>query len=224
MLRRFVEGTLAFLTLLFLSPLFCTVAIGIRLSSPGPIFYRAMRVWLHNGRFTMYKFRTMHTDQRAFKSRITADQDPRVFPLGALLRLTKIDELPQLFNILKGEMSFVGPRPEDPFFVENHYRPEDFKVLGILPGLTSPGSLYNYTHGEKLLDPADPEISYVRNVLETRIALDLVYAREQSWHYDLRLVARTLWIMLCIIAGRAVFPQPPEMKRLEIAKTTLIGA
>jgi len=214
MIRRFVEGTLAVLALIALSAVLCIAAIGIRLRSPGPILYRANRAWLKGSRFTMYKFRTMHTEQTILKSRVTAEKDPRVFPFGSFLRMTKIDELPQLFNILKGEMSFVGPRPEDPYFVENFYTPEQFEVLRVLPGLTSPGTLYNYTHGEKSLDSKDPDASYVKNVLETRIALDLVYIRQKSLPYDLRLVARTLWIMLCIMAGRTGFPGPPEMKKI----------
>lgn len=213
MLRRIVEPVLALLALIAVSPALCIAAIGIRFSSPGPIFYRAIRVWRNGGVFIMYKFRTMHATLRVLESRITLQKDPRVFPFGSFLRLTKIDELPQLFNILKGEMSFVGPRPEDPHFVKNHYRPEQFEVLSVLPGLTSPGSLFNYTHGEKCLDPADPETSYVKNVLETRIALDLVYVREMSWFYDLRLVFRTLWIVLAIVAGRKAFPDPPETRK-----------
>ena len=214
MLRRFIESSLALLVLIVMSPVMCIAALGIRLSSPGPILYRAIRVWRNGELFIMYKFRTMHISMRGLESRVTLQEDPRVFAFGALLRLTKVDELPQLFNILKGEMSFVGPRPEDPHFVKHHYRPEQFEVLSVLPGLTSPGSLFNYTHGERWLDPADPETSYVMKVLETRIALDLVYIREMSWHYDVRLIFRTLWIVLAIVAGRTAFPDPPEMRKV----------
>jgi len=215
MVKRFVESSLALAALIALSPVLFLVAVGIRLSSRGPIFYRADRVWLDNARFTMLKFRTMHTDQRASSSRITAGgEDPRVFPFGSFLRRLKIDEFPQLINILKGEMSFVGPRPEDPKFVENNYTEEELETLRVLPGLTSPGSLYYYTHGESLITTADPEKSYVEKVLPTKLALDLVYVHEASTLYDLRLVIQTIWVLSCVLAGRTNFPEPREMKKL----------
>jgi len=225
MVKSFVESSLALAALIALSPVLLLVAIGIRLSSRGPIFYRADRVWLNNTRFTMLKFRTMHTDQRASSSRITAGgEDPRVFPFGSFLRRFKIDEFPQLINILKGEMSFVGPRPEDPKFVENNYTKEELETLCVLPGLTSPGSLYYYTHGERLITPADPEKSYVEKVLPTKLALDLIYVREASALYDLRLVIQTIWILGCVVAGRAYFPEPREMKKLAVLSPVAVDA
>src|SRR4051812_36549259 len=104
-----------------LLPLFAMVALGIHLSSRGQIFYRARRVGHAGKLFTMYKFRTMDPSRGTFSSTITAQHDPRVFPFGALLRKSKIDELPQLLNILKGDMTFVGPRAEDPEIVRDHY-------------------------------------------------------------------------------------------------------
>lgn len=222
MFRRFVESVLALLGLLVLSPVFCIAAIGIRLSSPGPIFYRAKRIGLNGTHFVMYKFRTMHTEQRVLQSRVTADKDPRAFAFGALLRRLKIDELPQLINILKGEMAIVGPRPEDPYFVENYYNEEQFKALSVLPGLTSPGSIYNYTHGEKCIDLKDPEAAYVKHVMPVRVALDLVYVREASWLYDIHLVLRTIWVLLCVFAGRGNFPEPPEMEMIPTMNTRIM--
>src|SRR5438445_11425118 len=119
----------ALLVLLLLAPLLAVIVVGIRLSSKGPVFYRARRVGLHGKLFTMYKFRTMDVAGTTLASAITATHDPRVFPFGRLLRRYKIDELPQLFNILKGDMSFVGPRPEDPGIVQQYYAAPDLETL-----------------------------------------------------------------------------------------------
>jgi len=159
----------------------------------------------------MYKFRTMHADRRALASTITAKQDPRVFPFGAWLRRFKIDELPQLLNILRGEMSFIGPRPEDPHIVERFYAAVGLETLRVLPGLASPGSLYHYTHGESRLDARNPEQSYLEHVLPIKLALDVVYVREASFLHDLRIAARTLWTIASIALGTSTFPDPPEM-------------
>ena len=212
--RRVFDTSLALVGLIALSPLLAMAAVGIRFSSPGPIFYRAARIGLNGSRFTMYKFRTMHTEQRTLKSRITADKDPRTFAFGALLRRLKIDELPQLVNIVKGEMAIVGPRPEDPYFVENHYTEDGIETLRVLPGLTSPGSIFYYTHGEKCVGSSDPETAYVKDVLPVKLALDLVYIREASLLYDVRLILRTIWVLGFVFAGRTVFPDPPEMKKI----------
>ncbi|HLH31559.1 MAG TPA: sugar transferase, partial [Terriglobia bacterium] len=151
MIARLFDLVLAGLAILVLSPVLLIAAAGIRLSSPGPILYRAKRVGQGGKLFTMYKFRSMHLPKGDYESRITSADDPRVFPLGAWLRFLKIDELPQLFNIIKGEMSVVGPRAEDPLIVEKYYRPEHYETLKMPPGLASPGSIFNYTHGERML-------------------------------------------------------------------------
>jgi lipopolysaccharide/colanic/teichoic acid biosynthesis glycosyltransferase len=221
MARRFASSALALLGLIVLSPVLCLAAIGIRLSSRGPILYKAKRVGLNGRHFTMYKFRTMHTDQTVLTSCITADKDPRIFALGALLRRLKIDELPQLINVVKGEMAFVVPRPEDPFMVDNHYTPEQLETLCVLPGLTSPGSIYYYTRAETSLDHQDPETCYVKQVLPVKLSLDLVYVREASLLYDVRVVVRTAWVILCIFAGRTSFPDPPEMRKVSALSSRL---
>jgi len=216
MARRLFDITvscIALIALLLLAPLLAVVAMGIRLSSKGPIFYRARRVGRDGKPFTMYKFRTMDTAGTTCTSAITATQDPRVFPFGALLRRYKIDELPQLINIFKGEMSVVGPRPEDPGIVQKYYTAADLETLRVLPGLTSPGSLYDYTHGEQLLDGDDPEKLYVKRLLPVRLALDTVYIRAASLTYDLRLILRTLWIITALVFGKRHFPEPPEMAK-----------
>ena len=185
-------------------------ALGVRLSSPGPVFYRARRAGRAGTCFTMYKLRTMHQRQPGQASRITGRDDPRVFPLGALLRRTKIDELPQLFNVLRGDMSIVGPRPEDPDIVARHYTPLLRETLAVRPGLASPGSLYHYTHGDALLGGGDPETAYVERLLPLKVTLDVVYVRNASLQMDVRIIGRTLGTIAACIGGRSRFRDPPE--------------
>jgi lipopolysaccharide/colanic/teichoic acid biosynthesis glycosyltransferase len=208
--KRVLDVVLAGLALVIVAPLLGIAALGIRLAGPGPIFYRAQRVGLHNRPFTMYKLRTMRLGQ-AYASVITAKDDPRVFPFGGFLRRTKLDEAPQVFNILRGEMSIVGPRPEDPRMVELFYAPLHYETFRVLPGLTCPGSLYAYTHGEAELDASDPERCYAERLLPLKLALDLVYVRHASLRYDLTLIARTAWTLGTALLGRRRFPLPPEL-------------
>ena len=214
MARRLSDIWLSAVALAVLSPLLVLAALGIKLFSRGPVLYRAARAGRYGRPFTMYKFRTMHAEPMAGARAITAQHDPRVFGFGAWLRRLKIDELPQLINILKGDMSFVGPRPEDPRIVAHHYTPAQLETLAVLPGLASPGSLYNYTHGEKLLAAADPERQYVEQLLPLKLALDAVYVRETSWRYDLRIVGRTVLTIARIALGQREFPDPPEMEKV----------
>ena len=211
MARRLVDVLLASLALIVLAPVLLVAAAGIRLSDPGPILYRGPRVGYRRKLFPMYKLRTMRVNQAGFRSAITAQHDPRVFPFGALLRRSKIDELPQLFNVLRGDMSIVGPRPEDPGMVEQHYTPLDLETLDVRPGLASPGSIYNFTHGETLLASDDPEKHYVEQLLHLKLALDVVYVRRASSRYDVAIIGRTLRVILASLLGRRRFSDPPEM-------------
>jgi len=186
-------------------------AFGIWLSDRGPMFYRARLAGRDGRPFTMYKLRTMRVDHGTFRSVITADHDPRVFPFGAWLRRAKIDELPQLINILRGEMSIVGPRPEHPRIVDQYYAPEHRRLLQVRPGLTSPGTLYDYAHGDAMVGRADPERAYVERLLPLRLALDLVYVDRPSLAYDLALIGRTVALIVAVVCGRRQFGDPPEM-------------
>jgi lipopolysaccharide/colanic/teichoic acid biosynthesis glycosyltransferase len=208
--KRVLDVVLAGVALAAAAPLLAVAAVGIRLAGPGPILYRAQRVGQHSRPFTMYKLRTMRVRQ-AYPTAITARHDPRVFPFGAWLRRTKLDELPQLYNILRGDMAIVGPRPEDPRMVERFYAPLYYETFRVPPGLTSPGSIYAYTHGEAELDARDPEGCYGERLLPLKVALDLVYVRRASLGYDLALIARTAWMLGTALLGRRDFPLPPEL-------------
>ena len=211
--KRLVDIVLASVALTVLSPVLAAAALSIRLSSPGPILYRARRVGRNGKTFTMYKFRTMSVHQPPGASAITAPHDPRVFPTGAWLRRRKIDELPQLINILRGEMSIVGPRPEDVRIVSDHYAPLHLETLQVPPGLTSPGSIYYYSSGERLIAGGDPEALYISRLLPIKLALEIVYIREASLAYDLAIIFRTILVILLVALGKSEFPDPPEMER-----------
>jgi len=199
-LPRWADLLIAVIALILVSPILLAAAIAIRLSSRGPVIYRQRRVGRDGVIFEMFKLRTMHAASCSAGSAITAHRDSRVFPFGAWLRRTKIDELPQLVNILRGDMSVVGPRPEDPRIVADHYGPVGRETLAVRPGLTSPGSLYSCLEGEHLIDAADPEASYLRNVLPRKLGLDATYVRTTSLRVDFVLLARTIGV----ITGRLV--------------------
>lgn len=209
--KRLLDVVLAAVALVAAAPLLAVAAVGIRLASPGPVLHRARRTGKAGVPFTMYKLRTMHVARGAPGSTITAQDDPRVFRFGAWLRRAKVDELPQLVNILRGEMSIVGPRPEHPHIVERYYTPAHVATLAVRPGLTSPGTLYDYTHGEDLVGPTHPERAYVERLLPLRLALDLVYLRCRSLGYDVALIARTIALIVAVLCGRRSFGDPPEL-------------
>lgn len=190
---RPVSRVLAALGLVVTSPVLALASMLIKASSGGPVLFRAQRIGLGGRPFSMFKLRTMHQGQDAVALRITGGKDVRVFPVGRWLRRFKVDELPQLMNILRGEMALVGPRPEDPSIVDDYYTPFMLQTLCVLPGLTSPGSLGYYGEEARLPDDAEEaERIYVSDFLPRKIALDVVYIRHRSWRYDLELVVRTM--------------------------------
>jgi lipopolysaccharide/colanic/teichoic acid biosynthesis glycosyltransferase len=210
--KRLFDIALTAVALVASLPILAIAALGIRLSSPGPLLYRATRAGRRGKLFTMYKLRTMEVRALVVEdSVITASNDKRVFPFGALLRRSKIDELPQLFNVLRGDMTFVGPRPEDPKVVAQHYTPEQWETLDVPPGLTSPGALYSTTHGERWLSEAAAERDYYEHLMPLKLALDRVYVRHSSVFYDLGVIARTALVVIGRAVGQRHFPDPPEM-------------
>ena len=202
-LKRGFDIGLALLALVLTSPLLVLAALGVKLTSPGPILYRAKRAGLHGAPFEMLKFRTMHVGSDR-SSAITAPGDRRVFGFGALLRKLKIDELPQFWNILSGDISVVGPRPEDPAIVARVYTDWMRETLGVRPGITGPGSVYGYIYGDALLDAADPEGSYARALLPPKLALERAYLDRASLRGDLGYIALTAWAICAHLLGRPV--------------------
>ncbi len=191
--RRAMDLFGAGLGIILLSPLWIIVAIAIKLDSPGPVFYRARRVGKNGEEFCLYKFRTMVTDADKLGPAITAAGDTRITRVGGFLRRTKIDELPQLINVMKGEMGLVGPRPEDPRYVAL-YTSEQREILQVRPGITSAASL-TYRNEEKLLQGEQWEEIYQTEVLPAKLAIDLEYLRNRTLWSDLVLIVKTVWSM-----------------------------
>lgn len=194
MVRRIFDITAAAVGLILLTPVLSVAAAGIRLSSPGPVLYRAQRIGRSGIPFTMLKLRTMHC-RTVGGSSITAAGDSRVFSFGRILRALKIDELPQLLNVLRGDMAIVGPRPEAADIVERYYTEEFCRTLAVRPGLTSPGSICYYECGEQLLTEGDAEEYYVTHLLPAKMALDLQYLRHATLRSDLVIIFRTIVVL-----------------------------
>jgi lipopolysaccharide/colanic/teichoic acid biosynthesis glycosyltransferase len=212
MATRPIDVALAAAALVPAAPLCLAAAAGIWLCEGRPVLYCCRRVGQGGRPFTMYKLRTMRVSAPA-APRITSDGDRRVFAFGAWLRRWKIDELPQLLNVLRGDMAIIGPRPEDPAIVDRCYSPLARETLAVRPGLASPGSIYNFTHGERQLAAGDAEAAYVGGLLPRKLALDLVYVRAASLRYDLRLMCRAAFVIAARGFGRRAFPDPPELPR-----------
>ncbi len=190
MLKRLFDLIASALGLVILSPLLALIALLVCLTSPGPVFYRARRVGRGGREFTLYKFRSMVADADRRGPGITTAGDPRVTPLGRILRRTKLDELPQLWNVLRGDMSLVGPRPEDPRYVAL-YTPEQRRVLDVRPGITSLASL-EYRNEEAILRGPDWEQRYIHEVMPAKLAIDLRYVQGATLFSDILIILRTL--------------------------------
>ncbi len=186
--KRGLDLVVAGLALACLWPVLLVLALLVKLDSPGPALYRAPRVGRDGRPFTMYKFRTMSLGADAGAG-ITGQADPRVTRLGRWLRRTRLDELPQLINVLRGEMSLVGPRPESPRYLP-FYTPEQRAVLRVRPGITGPTQL-RYRDEAALLTAPDIEAQYVHELLPAKLASDLEYVRTRTFWLDLRLLAQT---------------------------------
>lgn len=185
MLKRIFDVIVSTFFLFTFSPFFLFIAALIRLNSPGPVFYRGSRIGKDGKPFAIYKFRTMIVDAPRMGPGITGRGDSRITRVGSFLRKLKIDEMPQLINVLKGEMSIVGPRPEDPRYVA-HYTPEQRRVLTVRPGMASPAFI-KYRHEEELLAAAgdDWEHVYLTQILPDKLRMDLEYIEQQSFLFDL---------------------------------------
>jgi lipopolysaccharide/colanic/teichoic acid biosynthesis glycosyltransferase len=219
-MQSFINRLLAFIAICVLSLLFVFAAIGIFLSDRGPIFYRGKRAGYLGKPFYLLKFRSMRKAEVG--SKITSTNDARIFRFGKFIRSTKIDELPQLFNVLLGQMVIVGPRPEDIDIVENHYSIILKESLLVPPGLSSPGSLYNYTHLENNIMHDNSELYYLENIMPIKVALDVVYARNKSLFYDLNIIMRTIRVIFSKILGETTFSDPKELNEAkEILKVNL---
>jgi len=211
-LTGIVGRVLAVIGLVVASPLMALCALGIKRSSPGPVLFRAERAGMNGVPFRMLKLRTMHVGSE-HGGRISGSGDSRVFPFGAVLRRLKLDEVPQLVNVARGEMALVGPRPEDLSIVREHYDSLMWETLLVRPGLTSPGSLH-YFEAEHTVpqDPAVSEQVYLERFLRQKTAVDLVYVRHRSVGYDCEILLRTA---LAVVGLDRLFRKRMERERRE---------
>ncbi len=196
--KRGLDLILAGSGLLILSPLLLAIGALVALDSPGPVFFRQTRVGRAFRPFRIVKFRTMVTDAEQRGGRLSIGVDPRVTRAGRGLRRLKLDELPQLFNVLAGDMSLVGPRPEVPEYVER-FREEYADILTVRPGMTDLASLKYRNESALLAAAADPAGEYVRVILPDKIRLAREYVRRSSLLFDLSLILRTLG---AVVGGR----------------------
>lgn len=191
MLKRIFDIFFAAAGLIILSPVFIITAVIIKLDSKGPVIYKQSRVGKGNRDFQLYKFRSMKPDSDVSGLLTVGGRDPRITTSGYYLRKFKLDELPQLINVLKGEMSFVGPRPEVRKYVDI-YTEDQKKVLSVSPGITDVASI-KYRNENELLEKADdPERFYVENIMPDKISLNLEYIDQRSLFKDLKVILKTL--------------------------------
>jgi lipopolysaccharide/colanic/teichoic acid biosynthesis glycosyltransferase len=191
-MRRVVDLLLATPALIGLAPLIAALGLAVRLESPGGALFRQVRVGRDGAPFVMLKLRTMRATAPGAATVMGGRADPRVTRVGSLLRRTHLDELPQLVNVVRGEMTLIGPRPEIPEFVAR-YTPAQRDVLRVRPGITGPGQIEYARRWEPLLDGADdPNRVYLEQVMGPKLELDLAYLRERSVAGDLRIVRQTL--------------------------------
>ncbi|MBL0048751.1 MAG: sugar transferase [Bacteroidetes bacterium] len=191
MIKRIFDIAFSLLGILLLSPVLICIAILIRLDSPGGIFYLQERVGKNNQNFFIYKFRTMRSGADKLGLLTVGAKDNRVTKIGYTLRKYKLDELPQLFNVFKGNMSFVGPRPEVRKYV-NLYTAAQIKVLSVKPGITDLASIKYSDESELLAKAEDPEKFYIETIFPAKLELNLKYIEEKNFWKDIQLIFQTI--------------------------------
>ncbi len=191
MLKRTFDIIWSGLGLVVMTPLLAVIAFVIKLDSPGPVFFRQQRLGLNGSLFCIYKFRSMVSDAERRGTRFTVGGDDRITPVGRFLRRTKLDELPQLINVLRGEMSLVGPRPEVPEYAELFPR-EFAQVLRIKPGITHRATLRFRNEEDLLAKSDDPTRTYIESIMPTKMKLYIDSMHHQSVRQDIRTIVATI--------------------------------
>ena len=194
-MKRVFDILASFLGLFIISPLFVILAIWIKLDSKGPVFYKQVRVGRGNKDFYLYKFRSMCMGADKAGLITVGGRDSRITKSGYYIRKYKLDEFPQLINVLKGDMSLVGPRPEVRKYVEL-YTPEQMHVLDVRPGITDLASI-RYRNENELLEKAeDPDKYYIEVIMQDKLRINLEYVKNHSFLYDIKLIFVTLWAIV----------------------------
>ena len=195
MTKRLFDIIFSLIGLIASAFLFLIISVYVKLEDKGPVFYRGIRIGRFGKPFMIFKFRTMVVNADKIGGPSTADDDPRITRIGKFTRKYKLDELPQLINVLKGEMSFVGPRPEVPFYV-NMFTKEEKNILSVKPGITDWASLWNSDEGAILAGSPDPEKTYMEKIRPEKIRLQLKYVKERSFWVDMKIILQTLFKVL----------------------------
>jgi lipopolysaccharide/colanic/teichoic acid biosynthesis glycosyltransferase len=198
LLKRLFDLMAASIAALVFLPGMAVIAVAIRLDSPGSVLFRQVRIGRGGRPFRIFKFRTMVANASELSANVSPAGDPRVTRVGSFLRRTYLDELPQLFNVIAGAMSLVGPRPETPEFVE-HYTEEERDLLSVRPGLAGPSTLEHMDEAKVLAAVGDPERYYIETMLHDRARLDLDYVRAHSVGGDIAILLRQV---AAILGGR----------------------
>ena len=219
MLKRLLDVYFSIIGLTVLAPLFALIALLIKIADGGHVFYKGIRVGKGGKPFRILKFRTMIPEAEKFGVWITPNDDPRITKIGRILRKYKLDELPQLINVLKGEMSFVGPRPEVPHYVETFSEEEKESILSVRPGITDWASLWDIDEGSLLAGSTDLNKFYEECILPIKKQLQLKYVKERSFLLDIKIILLT--ILTLILGKRARIPC--DVKMITRAKPDTTG-
>jgi len=192
MLKHSFDILVSLIAFILLSPIFLIIAIIIKLTSLGPVFYKGKRVGKGGEIFLMHKFRSMIADADKIGSDLTKYGDNRITGIGKFLRKTKIDELPNLIDVLKGDMSIVGPRPESPSYTQ-YYDERQKKALHVRPGITGLAQLQNRREELKLKDQADPDAYYIHELMPKKLEIDLYYVENRNFLMDIKIILKTVF-------------------------------
>ena len=190
--KRLMDIILVLLSLIVALPIMAIVALIIKINSPGPALYVSERIGKGGKPFKIYKFRTMVINADKIGGPSTAADDPRLTKIGLFLKRFQLDELPQLFNVLKGDMSLVGPRPEVKIYVNMMTEEEKNVILSVRPGITDLASLWNFHESEILKGSADPEKAYMEKIRPKKLELQMKYVKKQSLFLDLKIIFQTI--------------------------------
>ena len=190
-MKRLFDIIFSLLGLIMLLPVLLIIAILIKKEDGGPVFYRGIRIGRRGKPFRMFKFRTMVVNADQIGGPSTADDDLRITRIGKFMRKYKLDEIPQLINVLRGQMSFVGPRPEVPLYV-NMFSEEEKQILTVKPGITDWASLWDSNEGAILAGSKDPEKDYMEKIRPQKLRLQLEYVRNRSFWVDMTIIFKTL--------------------------------
>ncbi|MBL0053649.1 MAG: sugar transferase [Bacteroidetes bacterium] len=191
MIKRVFDISSSIVALVILAPVFIAISLVIKFNSAGPIFYLQKRVGKNNKDFSIYKFRTMKVNSDKAGLLTVGMNDSRITTVGVVLRKYKLDELPQLLNVLIGDMSIVGPRPEVRKYVDM-YNAEQLEVLSVKPGITDYASILYSQENELLTKAADPEKEYIENIMPHKLQLNVEYIRTHNFLVDLKIIAKTV--------------------------------